>query len=116
MRKTIDVGEVAKRSYWDEDDARVVVAAWESSGETLAAFARRHRVDGHRVSRWARRLAASAPLRFHPVRVTGAPEAGRYRDAIEIELPGGLQIRLPRGFATDDLQRVLAVVQAGLPC
>jgi hypothetical protein len=118
MRRTRQVAVVAKRAYWHEDDARRVVEAWQASGEPIARFARSLGVDWRRVSRWATRLerSADATLRFHPVRVTDAPAPGPGAAYIEIEVGPGRRVRLSPGFATDDLRRVLAVLEASRPC
>ena len=116
MSKPIDVQNVAACSYWCEEDARVIVAAWHASGETLSAFARRHRVDKRRVARWAGRLEASTPVKFHPVRVTRDAESRPSARAIEIELPSGACIRLPHGFEAEDLRRLWSVLDAGASC
>ena len=44
-----DLTERAGRAYWREADARVIVEAWEQSGETGAAFARRLGVHPQRL-------------------------------------------------------------------
>jgi hypothetical protein len=124
------IAVLAKRPYWRERDARLVVEAWRWSGESQASFARRHGLDPKRLGRWARRLGASAgrlrvkavrqeAIRFHPVRLIGQESAVRgapYAAApggIEIVLPGGQCIRVAGGFDLGDLARVLlAVAQA----
>src|SRR5437867_5478398 len=76
-----EVRQVAARGYWRESDARLLIEAWRSSGETLVRFARRHRVEHKRLARWVSRLdgAGSGRLLLHPVRLvdnrleTGAP-------------------------------------------
>jgi len=110
------MAEVAVRRYWRERDARVVVEAWRTSGESLREFARRHRVDRRRVARWAGRLDGSepAPVHFHPVRVAD-PERGDGR-AIEIHLVGGRHVRVPPGFPPEDLRRVLTMLDPRTPC
>ena len=98
--------------YWREAEARVVVAAWRQSGETLTAFARRRGVHPRRLARWARRLEGKRgePVRFHPVQLVAA----RPREAkLEILLRSGCRVRVPSGFAVEDLRRVLEVVGAG---
>jgi hypothetical protein len=110
------VREVVSNGYWREEEARAVVAAWRASGERLAVFARRHGVQPRRVARWHRRLDAAAPMHFHPVRVIGAVASPPSPAAMEIELPHGERIRLPRGFDTDDLRRLLAVLDASASC
>ena len=116
MSKAIDVRNVAASAYWGEEHARVIVAAWHASGETLSAFARRYHVDRRRVARWAGRLEASTPVRFHSVRVTQDAEPRPSAHAIEIELPNGARIRVPHGFEAEDLRRLLSVLEAGSSC
>lgn len=111
MARKTGVTAVVERPYWREAEARVVVEAWRTSGESLSQFARRHRVDRGRVARWAGRLASeAAPVRFHPVRLAGS------REAIEIHLVGGRRVRVAPGFQAEDLRRVLAVLEPGTPC
>ena len=117
MVKKDDLTEKAGRVYWPEADARVIIEAWQQSGETVAAFARRLGVDPRRVSRWAGRLSTSepTPVHFHPVRVASAG-AGDRRASIEIELGGGRRLRVAAGFEAEDLRRVLAVLDEAAAC
>ena len=105
----------AKHRYWREADARVMVEAWRRSGASLSTFARRYGVHGTRIARWASRLASPrSAVRFHPVRVVAA--AGRVRpggDAIEVVLTDGRLVRVPPGFAPEDLHQVLRVLDEG---
>lgn len=116
MARNGSVAEVAVRRYWCEADARVMVKAWRTSGESLAGFARRHRVDPRRVARWAARMEGSkqATVRFHPVRL--AHRDGGDGSAIEIQLVGGQCVRVPAGFQTEDLRRVLAALDPRTLC
>lgn len=94
-----------KRRRWREADARVVVEAWRNSGDSLSAFCRDHKLTAQRVARWARRLAGDS-IQFHPVElVRGAGPASAA--SLEVELARGETIRVPTGFALDDLRRVL---------
>jgi hypothetical protein len=107
-----NVRRVARRRYWRESDARVIVEAWRRSGEGLVQFARRYRVAPRRVERWAARLdePPTNGMQFHPVRVVET-EPSVARTPIEIELRDGKCVRVHAGFATDDLRRVLAVLE-----
>jgi len=119
MSRRTEVAQVSRRSYWRETDARVMVEAWQSSGETLCEFADRHGVDPRRVARWASRLAAPqepGAVRFHRVRVAGNGAGSGSGLAIEIKLSGGLRVRVPHGFEAQDLRRVLAVLEEGARC
>jgi hypothetical protein len=121
-RMVSEVRRVAERAYWRESEARVLVEAWQSSGETLAAFARRYGVDRQRLCRWVGRLegaAASETVRFHPVRLVDRgpePGSGGTGSTIEIELVGGQRVRVPRGFEAEELRRVLAVLAETAKC
>ena len=118
MRKTGELAKLANRPYWREDAARRIVEAWQESGEPIARFARRLGVDRRRVSRWATRLGRSGEARvhFHPVRVTDEQERHPGAACIDIEVGHGRRVRVAPGFATDDLRRVLAVLDESRPC
>ena len=114
MSRKTEVAQVARRRYWREADGRVMVEAWQSSGEGLSAFADRHRVDPKRITRWATRLGRVKPeaVQFHPVRLAGVEAESGSGSAIEIRLVSGQRVRLAHGFETEDLRRVLAVLEA----
>lgn len=60
MAKRAGESRASKQSHgerWTEKDARRVLGAWEKSGETVAAFARRMGVIPQRLSWWRKRLA-----------------------------------------------------------
>jgi hypothetical protein len=87
---------------------RILLEAWQNSGEELRRFARRHDFQPKRLARWVRRLEAEHTVRFHAVRlVQRRPEP---EGPIEIELARGQLVRVPRGFEAEDLRRVLAVL------
>lgn len=111
----MQVADVAKSSYWREEQARVVVDAWRLAGEPLARFARRHGIDPRRIARWSAVLKRRAPapaMRFHAVRLAHAAEVGE----IEIAFGEGWRVRVARGFDADDLRRILAVLGARATC
>jgi len=110
--------QVAERRYWREADARVLVEAWRSSGETFSGFARRHGVEPRRLARWVSRLsgAGEGSLRFHPIRLVESPPETGGGAPIEIQLAGGRRVRVPRGFETEDLRRVLVVLEEAATC
>src|SRR2546426_9459492 len=108
MSRKTEVVQVARRRYWQEADARVVVEAWRRSGETLTGFADRHRVDPKRIARWASRLERAKPaaVRFHPVHLAEDGLQSWSGSAIEIELAGRRRVRVAHGFGVEDLRRV----------
>ena len=113
--------------YWRAASAELIVTAWEQSGETLAAFARRHGVRPNRLARWRDRLRKTrgpARLRFHPVKVRETPVDGVARSApvvaeggsgLELVLRGGRRILIGRGFDAALLVDVVRVLESG-PC
>lgn len=111
------VRRVATRRYWRAADARVVVEAWQRSGESAAVFARRYRVHATRLTRWAARLAPAhpGPVAFHPVRVVGAG-APAPPAPIEVVLPDGCAVRVPPGWAAEDLAQVIRALVGPRPC
>jgi len=123
------LAEAAGRSYWREAEAGPVVRAWESSGQSLPAFAATHGLNASRVARWAKRLGkrrggrrrpgrtgiAPLKLRFHPVELVGSA-AEPERMSIEVVLLDGRRVRVPSGFASEDLERVLRVVEERRRC
>ena len=117
MVKTDDLKEGSGRTYWNEAKARGIIDAWQQSGETLAAFARRLGVNHKRLRWWASRLRAreSKAMQFHPVQVR-ARASGPGTAAIEIDLGAHRCIRLSPGFAAEDLRRVLAALDEVTPC
>lgn len=119
--------EVVESRYWRREDAEVVVAAWRASGDTMAGFAREWSLNPNRISRWATELAGGeeeeTAVSFLPVRVVEPTEA---RVAVEPAEPashwvgevcrGDFVVRVPLGFAADEMARLLAVVAEVEPC
>jgi hypothetical protein len=118
MTKKNEAPERAGRTYWHEAEARAIIETWRQSGETLAAFARRRSLNRRRLVRWVSRLRASdpGPVQFHPVRVTGEETRGPRAASIEIEFGASRRVRVSPGFATEDLRRVLAVLEEVVAC
>ena len=118
MSRRSEAAQVSRRGYWREAEARVMVEAWRSSGETLSEFAARYGVDPKRIARWASRLERprAERVQFHPVRVVGVEPGKEAGSAIEILLVGGRRVRVAGGFDAEDLQRVLAVLEPGTRC
>lgn len=98
-----------KSSYWSEAEGRRVVEAWQRSGETATAFARRQGLRAKRLVYWNKRLAATeeAPrVSFVPAAVVASDEPAL---AAAIHLPGGVTIELARA-TPDQIAAVAAAV------
>lgn len=103
------------RKRWQLVDGEGMVAALRASGETPAAFARRHGLHDARVQRWVGRVgtksrpaAAVSAVAFAPVRVIAERPTG---SGLEVVV-GGAVVRIARGFDDELLRRVVATLGA----
>jgi transposase-like protein len=90
-----------------------LVARWRTSGESRAAFARRHGVSGWSFWYWCRKLSETAPPRtaapmFVPVRVTQEAEA----PSIEIVLSDGARVRVREGTPVEWVRAVVMALRS----
>jgi len=111
-RRTDGISSVVQRQRWTEADGRVVVMAWQRSGKPMSVFARDHGLVLQRVSRWAARLGRGSRrgVRFHPVRLVEGLRGGM-SVGMEVVLVDGRRVRVPEGFAAEELERVLGVLE-----
>ncbi len=111
------VERVAGLRYWRAREARVMVEAWGRSGEDLREFAEGYGIQARRLARWAERLEpepADDAMRFHAVQLVEEQDrSGPGHEPIEIVLGEGCSVRVPAGFAAEDLERVLTVLAVG---
>lgn len=56
------LAEMAGPEQWRPADARRVLAAWQASGESLAAFADAHGINPQRIAWWRKRPSESAAM------------------------------------------------------
>jgi len=118
QRRTEKISKVIQKRRWREADARLVIAASQASGKPLLSFAREYGLQPARIWRWSARLRgqSNGTVRFHPVRLV-EPNRGDHRPGtIEVVLLDGRRVRVPAGFAADDLVRVLAVLEGAASC
>ena len=115
-----DVEVIMRRSRskrarrWTVAEARQVLDELAQSGLSVNRFAAEHELGVERLYRWQRRLKrsrrviASAP-RFAEVTIRPAPPASV---AIEIELPGGVCVRIAGDARVDDTVAILSRLPA----
>jgi hypothetical protein len=115
-KNTEMVKKIAERQRWRAEDGRVMVEAWRRSGESLSAFASRHGLRGERISRWSSRFRKGERegLSFHQVRLVEFPGRCQPDGKIEVMLADGRSVRVPHGFAPEELQKVLRVLEEGV--
>ncbi len=122
------LAEALSTGYWREGQARVVLDAWVASGQSMAAFARRHGLAVKRLRWWKRWLMPTTSraldegdaldVTFLPVHVVGhevatepAVDVGAAA-RLEVVLRGGRVIRVPDGFEPRTLARVVQALEA----
>lgn len=76
---------------WCADDARRIFDEWKRSGESLAAFGRRHGYAAERLYWWRRRLAAE-PAELTTLSLVPATVTTETAAPITIRLPNGIGI------------------------
>jgi transposase-like protein len=123
---------VRANRYWSRREAAIVLARLESSGLTVAAFARQHGIPDKRLRRWKGKLSSphalvvrettavvEPTLPFARVHVVGTSvESARANGSpspLEVVVHSGRRIRVLQGFDGETLARVVTVLEA-LPC
>lgn len=88
-----------------------VVSQWRASGTSRAAFCREVGIAPVTLGRWIGRLeAANGEQGTGPVFVELDAPRRRAAEPFEIVLSSGSIVRVPAGFAGDDLSRLLDVL------
>jgi transposase len=133
-RKVASTGSRRGNAEQREAHWREVLAAWETSGLTQAAFCREHELSAKTFTWWKRELgrrdAARASSRrstrsrdasrtgtavFLPLRVAGAGEAPRVGDGgLEVLLVSGRRVRVGSDVDVELLTKVVTVLE-GVP-
>jgi hypothetical protein len=108
------VRDKKKEAYW-----RRQFSEHKSSGKSIVEFCRRRRIPLHQFHWWKRRLSllddqdgegqAENEPGFVPVRL---PAFSFSVGLIEVVHPGGCVVRIPSGFDSDSLRRVLDTLGA----
>lgn len=76
---------------WSPDDARQILEAWRRTGESLAAFGRRHGYAAARLYWWRKRLA-SAPVELTTLSLVPATVTSEATSPITIRLPSAIVV------------------------
>jgi transposase len=98
---------MATRAQW----ARWV-GEWRQSGLTAEAFADRKGLRLPSLYEWSSRLGREARRAPPIVEVVALQPSSIVSPAtFEISLPSGVRVGVPSGFALEDLQRLLAVLE-----
>jgi len=98
---------------------RVLLGRWRRSGESAAAFCRRHDMRPQKLSYWKRVLGEAGPIvkrgggrrrapGFVPVRLVGA---GAVTSGLEIVLGSGERVVVGEGVSRELLREVLLTLR-----
>jgi hypothetical protein len=94
---------------------REVLARFDASGLSAAAFCRENALAESSFFSWRRRLAARpAASPFVEAKVVAVPVVTRAAGVIDVRLRGGRRVRVRRGFDRVLLAEVVAALE-GLP-
>lgn len=86
------IAALGGRKQWKPDDAKRVLAAWKSSGESMAGFADRHGLNAQRIAWWRKRIpSTTSSLTLVPVTVRAEAPA-RASAALSLVVAGDLRI------------------------
>ncbi len=112
---------VLRRRRYSAEEKKAILAEASSPGSTVSEVSRRHNITRSLIHNWRRQEAASllgATVRFTPVTVaTETPKAMQEEPPtqtggrIEIELPGGVRVRVEGGVDEEGLKRVLRALR-----
>ena|SRR5688572_4538602 len=105
---------MARRGVVLHERARRLVAEQESSGLSVARFARERGLSAWTLYDWKRRSrdqlreVRAERSRFVEVKLGTAAEA----PALVVETPRGLRVRVPRGFDEGELRRLIGALSS----
>ena len=115
MAATFDPTSLPPR--WRERDGRFVLDAWQCSGLSVRAFARRHRLRERRLYRWCKRLGVELRRPAPPPSLPGFVEvvhASRpvreQREPFVVRLADA-SVRVPTDFDPERLADLVAVLR-----
>lgn len=90
---------------------RRLISEQARSGQTVAAFCREQKLCAPHFYWWKRRLREGTAARFVEVQVA-APAVPTSDSRIELRLRNGRSLLIGRGFDTEHVRALLAVVEA----
>lgn len=116
-----------RRRSWTIEQKLAIVREVSESGDPVAVVARRHDMNANHLFRWIQQVQDEAlgvrrtaptqpqPMDFIDLGMVGgkAPEP-RVAACMEIELPGGVRVRVTPPVEPEALRQVLAAVKAVL--
>lgn len=100
---------------------RTLVARWQRSGQSGAAFCRRHGINPQKLSYWKRALGlaeppvrrrrAAKPVGFVPVRLVDSPVGSTTTGGLEIALASGDRLMVGQGVSRELLRDAIQLLR-----
>ena len=109
---------VERRRRWTDDAKLAVVSEVGVNGATVADVARGHDITRQHIYQWRRELRAKGlwndreDIRFLRLPVADAPRPGTHAAGVEIVPCNGRTLRSVEGLGSDDLARLIRVVES----
>lgn len=120
-RSALATRSVARRRRYSAEEKKAILGEAAAPGATVSEVSRRHNITRSLIHNWRRQEAASllgATVRFTPVtvarempRAIEAPSKTETDSRIEIELPGGVRVRVEGVVDEESLKRVLRALR-----
>lgn len=114
MSNAIKSAASPRAQRWDETEAAAALRACERSGLTIEAYARQEGYSGQRLRNWKRRLGrelATAPVKFAPVRITGAAVMPRHMATREVSIDvGSVTVRVREDLDVEHIARIVGAL------
>ena len=103
------------RRRWTETDARTVLAALDSSGLSVTAFATREGLEPQRLYFWRQRLGGSSAESAAPTFVE-VQQRHTAREQVEIVLRSGRVVRVAESIEPAVLRGLIDVLEQDSSC
>lgn len=106
--------ETGRRRRWPDELKRRIVAESLVPGASVSVVARRHDINANQLFTWRRRYGAASGTRepaLVPVQLRPMTEAASRSGTIEIDLPGGICVRVCGTVEGTVLRQVLDVLR-----
>ena len=111
--------EALKQTRWRPEQAKLVVDAWKTSGESMDAFTEKHGIAFDRLNKWSQRFyrqktaTPAQRLNFLPVKVTEEKplRSSMPEDSMDIRLPTGLSVSIRPGFDPAALKTLIETLR-----
>lgn len=107
---------LGSKGRWNTADAGQALTAYQGSGMSLAAFARREGMSLTRLAWWRKKLQdparpSAAPMRWLPVAIRRCEPARPQVSSVEIVVRGGRVIRVTDSFDAEMLVQVIETLE-----